>query len=124
MNDIDINKKGNYLAIEIFHERYCFETNIIKRFNMSLAEIAQESLVDIKKIKKHPIRNTYIIDECEARDIKLNHVEVDNDKLTNYHIETLLIIDWDEWINEKDEDITQFIFGCTKNKYGLLDLKE
>ena len=121
MNNIDINRKGNYLAIEIFHERYCFETNVMKYFNKSLAEIAEESLFDIGKIKKHPIDNIYTIDECEARDIKYNHQKIDDNKLVNYNIDTLLIIDWDDWI--KSKDLVHFIFGKTENKYGLLDLK-
>ena len=113
----------NWIVIENFQERYCFETSMRLHINTSLNDIFKEYGVDpdSDKIKKN--NNIYTIDYSKHTNIdtKYSNPDLAGLPLAALNLDTLLICSLDDFY---EEQYASFIWGSTNSKFGLIDLKE
>ena len=117
----DYDYVGNWLILDIYHDRYSFENSCRLVFNKTLQEVIDETYApetnDWTKPRGElfPDEHHYLLDRCYSTVSTYCH------DLKNYQISAIEIINIDELYEEKYVD---FLWGFTNKKYGLLDTKD
>ncbi|MGN0992953.1 MAG: hypothetical protein ACI4PE_03440 [Bacilli bacterium] len=120
---MEINKKSNWIAILVYHERYYFSTEVGFYGNETLKTVVEDSGYDITKLEEKRT-GFYMLDITSRRPI--SEYEYETGKVTGVeHIQpqVLLLIDLNQ-IDFSHNDFNEFIWGHTNTKFGLLDLKK
>lgn len=97
---VQVIKVTNWLVISVFHDRYYFSTEVTTEFNKSIKELCGDP--DLENIRP----GIWGIDRTRR---------VDN-KIIPYSV---LYIDLNE--QPLEELYTEYLWGHTKSKFGLLD---
>lgn len=118
------NIKKDWITIEIDHERYSFDTNIGLWRNMTLDELLNEfgylHYKDKLEQSNDGFRYTLDFSVWSELDTKYQYPELKELPLQHIHLDTLLIVEFDKFIEEEG---ASFIWGQTENKFGLIDIK-
>ena len=127
----ELNKKGDWIKIDTYHERYCFETRMEIYRNTTIKKILEGGWSydsDIECIKKYrpkfPDEPTYIIDSTHRKEAKLeytNRLGIAAEMLDSVTLDVTYIFDLNWWL---ESEYASFVWGKTECKYGLLDIKK
>lgn len=97
---VQVIKVTNWLVVSVFHDRYYFSTEVTTEFNKNIKELCGDP--DLKNIRP----GIWSIDRTRRI----------NDKIIPHSV---LYIDLNEQPLEKL--YTEYLWGHTKSKFGLLD---
>ena len=119
----EAKKIGNWLVIEIGHERYCFNTDVTIYNNCSLGDVLKEYFIPKETLEKDLekiYQKNYNLDLCVRNklDTKYSFPILEGLPLKDIHIGAIHIIDMD-YLNENE--YVSFIWGSTDKKFGLID---
>lgn len=113
---------NDWVAVEISHERYTFNTDVVYHVNKTLEEVCNYHCFNYSELKKED-DNRYIADRCEH-----DKYDIIDDNMIRYSIHALLIIDaqylWESALADGKEFEIPFIFGDTNKKFGLIDFRK
>ena len=112
---------NDWVAVEISHERYTFNADVVYHVNKTLEEVCSYHCFNFSELKKED-DNRYIADRCEH-----DKYDIIDDNIVRYSIHALLIIDaqylWESALADEKEFEVPFIFGKKKKKFGLIDFR-
>lgn len=115
---------NDWIAIEIYHERYCFNTDVAYHVDKTLEEVCDYHGFNYSNLKKYDERGyCYLADDCRH-----DNYDIINENMIRYSIHALLIIDahylWETAIKDGKEFEIPFLFGNTNKKFGLVDFRK
>lgn len=118
-----LNMKKDWVVMELNHERYTFDIDVIIYENKSILEIIDDLCYNglEKKIEKYDNQEVYKLDEIYHEDSDSDTwclTETEKDRFRPLHIGAIMFMPLEDFLKEK---YLSGCFGHTKRKYGVMD---